>query len=96
MVWTRLLREGKHRAITRRYSLLIIFACLLRTRMPCLLQSLLHFRWHVGFVVFGQHFLGFKASSAHQRAIGHNALPFAEQVRQDALIMHGEAPLAHR
>ena len=60
----------------------------LRPRMPRLFQRVLHFRWHVGFIVLGQHFLGFKAVGADQGAIGDDALPFAEQVRQDALIIH--------
>ena len=48
------------------------------------LQRVGHFLGHVGLVVLGQHFGGAERAVRLQRAQRHHALPFAEQIGQDA------------
>jgi hypothetical protein len=43
---------------------------------------------HVGLVVLGEHGIGLEHAIGVERAFGNDALPFAEQIRQNALISH--------
>ena len=52
-------------------------------------MRMLGFRWHVVFIVFGQHFRGGKLAVSLELALGHHAFAFTEQVRQDAGVGHG-------
>ena len=54
--------------------------------MPGLLQGVGDFLRHVGLVMFGQDRVGVEHTAAVERTFGYSALPFAEQVGQDALI----------
>src|SRR6056297_819775 len=54
-----------------------------RAEMTLLLQRLGDLLGHVLLVVLGEHLLGLE-NAADQPALGDDALPFAEQVRQDA------------
>jgi hypothetical protein len=50
------------------------------------LEAVLHFGRHVVLVVLGQHLFGDEHTVVTLRAAGDDALPFAEQVRQDARV----------
>ena len=45
-----------------------------------------HFRRHVFLIVLGQHLIGGEATTVGQGTVHHDALPFPEQIRQDARI----------
>ncbi len=49
-------------------------------------HGVFHLRRRVIFIMFGQHLLGGNMPLAVQYALGHHALPFTKQVRQNALI----------
>src|SRR5262245_33346502 len=51
-----------------------------------LLQSVGDVLRHIGLVVFGEHAVGPKRTSRIEGAFGDHALPFAEKIRQQALI----------
>src|SRR5690606_20145280 len=59
----------------------------------CLLQGFCDFRWHVVFIVFGEHLFGDQHALLVDPAQCHNALPFPEQVRQDTGVADGNAGL---
>ena len=61
-----------------------------------LLQGVDDFLRHVRLVVLGQHGIGFERAAAVERAFGDDALPFAEQVGQDALIADRELARCRR
>ena len=54
--------------------------------MPRFLQGIGDLFRHVGLVVLGENRVGLEHAGAVERALGHDALPFAEQVGQHALI----------
>ena len=59
-----------------------------------LLQRVDHLLRHVFFVVLGQHGIGLEPAAGLERALRDHALPFAEQVRQDALIADRDGAVA--
>ena len=59
-----------------------------------LLQRVGDFLRHVVLVVLGQHGVGLEPAAGLERAFGDHALPFAEQVRQDALIADRDSAVA--
>ena len=54
--------------------------------MALLLQRVGDFLRHVGLVMLGKHGVSLEHTGGIERALGDDALPFAEQIRQDALI----------
>src|SRR6516162_6871373 len=62
------------------------FLLVLVLPMPLLLQGICDFLGHVGLVVLGEHVVGPKHAGIVEGTFGDDALPFTEQVRQDALI----------
>src|SRR5262249_57000863 len=63
-----------------------------------LLQRIGHFLRHVGFIVLGQDAVGAKGTLSVKSALGHYALTFPKQIRQQALIddRHGAVSVGHR
>src|SRR5271156_6564983 len=57
--------------------------------MPRLLQRIGHFLRHVGLVMFGENRIGIEQARAVERALSDDALPFAEQIGQYALVCDG-------
>ncbi len=57
-----------------------------------------HFRRHVVFIVLGQYLEGFHRGGILEGALGDDALPLAEQVRQDTVIFdrHQMAAVVHQ
>ena len=53
-----------------------------------LLQGVRDILRHVGLVMLGEHGIGPEHAGGIQRALGDHALPFAKQVRQNALVGH--------
>ena len=57
--------------------------------MTAFLQRVGHLLGHVILIMLGEHGIGLENAAAIERPFRHHALPFAEQVGQDALIRHG-------
>ena len=64
--------------------------------MPRLLQGIGDLLGHIGLVVFGENGVGGEHARAVERAFGDHALPFAEQIRQHALIGDRESRSCRR
>ena len=62
--------------------------------MALLLQGVGDLLRHVGLVVLGEHAVGLERAGRLERAFGHHALPFAEQIGQQTLIGDRERVLA--
>ena len=66
--------------------------------VPLLLEAVGDLARHVVLVVLGEHAVGLEGAGLVERAFGHHALPFAEQIGQQALIRDrdGVAAVGHR
>ena len=45
--------------------------------------------------MLGQHFAGLKGATGAEPPRGHDALPFPEEIREDALVHHGNVVPGH-
>ena len=64
--------------------------------MALLLQRVGDILRHIGFVMFGEHAVGLERAGFIEHALGHHALAFAKQIRQNTLITHRQARIAIR
>src|SRR4029079_8072098 len=89
-------RERESRGQKSPRDLLRFGAGLLAVGLPValLLQRIGDFFRHVGLVVLGEHIVGFEGPLAVERTLGHDALPLAKEVRQQALIGNLDSILA--
>src|SRR5690349_21546110 len=62
--------------------------------MALLLERVSDFLGHVLLVVLGQHAVGLEHAAAVERTFGHDALAFAEEIRQQALVGDPDGVLA--
>ena len=54
--------------------------------MALFLQGVGDVLGHIGLVMLGQHGVGLEDAGSIERTFGHDALPFAEQIRQNSLV----------
>src|SRR6478735_10677507 len=79
-------RASLRPALARSARLLFVFVL----PVALLLQAVCNLLRHVGLVVLGEHAVGAEGARRIKGAFGDDPLPFAEQIRQQALIGDGD------
>ena len=98
-------REGEHQRIvadfgdhwTIPFPAVPVFLPVVVLPVSLLLETVGDLARHVILVVLGEHAVGLEGAGLIERAFGHHALPFAEQIGQQALIRDrdGVAAVGH-